>query len=174
MRYLCFCLLLLPFTLFAQTPVPPLASQNPAQPQAKEEITLPADARSSQDNEKRMAVTKPFEQKAVAEKKIFDKKFYSLMVGLQVSTMLDIESSYHLLKNCPPGYTCREGNPLLRPFVHAGHPAAYAFTMGTNAMAVLSSYKLKKKGSRFWWVPMTAYIGIHTFCSIRNIQTAAR
>ncbi len=34
--------------------------------------------------------------------------------------------------------------------------------------------KLRKKGSRFWWVPMTAYIGIHTYCGINNLRTARR
>lgn len=173
MRYLCLCLLLLPFTLLAQTPIPS-ASQTAAKPQVKEEIALSTDEGGTTNDEKRMGATKPFEKKIEAEKKIFDKKFYTLMFGLQASTMLDIESSYHTLKNCPAGFTCREGNPLLRPFVQAGRPAVYAFTTGTNALAVLSSYKLKKNGSRFWWVPMTVYTGIHAYCAVRNFQTVRR
>lgn len=171
MRSLCFCLLLLPFTLFAQTPIPP--ANSPAQPQAKEMAVVSTEEPAAPDTDKRMA-TKPFDNKTQAKEKIFDKKFYLLMFGLQASTVLDVESSYHTLKNCPPGFTCREGNPVLRPFVNAGRPAAYAFTTGTNALAVLSSYKLRKKGSRFWWVPMAVYTGIHTYCAVRNFQTASR
>lgn len=173
MRSLIFCLLF-PFTLLAQTPIPLMATQNSAKPQVPEEIAHQPAEPATNNDEKRKFVTKPFEQKLVGEKKIFDKRFYLLITGLQASTILDIESSYHTLKHCPPGYTCREGNPLLRPFVRLGHPAVYAFTTGTNALAVMSSYRLKKKGSRLWWVPMTAYIGIHTFCAIRNFQTASR
>ena len=160
MRYLCLCLLLLPLTLLAQTPIPPTTTSTDNQP------TI--------ETEQRKAVTKPFEQNPVAEKKVIDKKFYALMIGLQASTVLDIESSYYVLNNCPRGFTCREGNPVLRPFVNAGRPAVYAFTTGTNALAILSSYKLRKKGSRFWWVPMTVYTGIHTFCAVRNFQTTRR
>ena len=173
MRSLIFCLLL-PFTLLAQTPIPPMATQNSAKPQVPVEIAHQPDERSTNDDEKRKSVTKPFAQKPEAEKKVFDKRFYLLMTGLQVSTMLDIESSYHTLKHCPPGYICREGNPLLRPFVRLGHPAVYAFTTATNALAVTSSYRLKKKGSRFWWVPMATYLSIYIFCSVRNFQTASR
>lgn len=169
MRYLYLCLLLLPVTLLAQTPIPS-ATPTAAKAQMNEALTLATDT----DNEKRMSATKPFDRKMAAERKIFDKKFYTLMLGLQTSTMLDIESSYHTLKNCPTGFTCREGNPMLRPFVQLGRPAVYAFTTGTNVLAVMSSYKLRKKGSRFWWVPITAYTGIHTFCAVRNFQTVRR
>ncbi len=160
MRYLGFLLLLLPFTLLAQTPISP--------------STASTDNQLTSETEQRKAVTKPFEPSSVTEKKVFDKKFYALMIGLQASTVLDIESSYYALQNCPRGFTCREGNPVLRPFVSAGRPAVYAFTTATNALAVLSSHKLRKKGSRYWWVPMTVYTGIHAFCAVRNYQTARR
>ena len=160
MRYLCLCLLLLPLALSAQTPIPPITSSATTQPVA--------------ETDSRRAVTKPFEPSPTTKPKVVDKKFYALMLGLQASTMLDLESSYYVLNNCPRGFTCHESNPLLRPFVSAGRPAAYAFTTGTNALAVLSSYKLRKKGSRFWWVPMTVYTGIHTFAAVKNWQTARR
>lgn len=166
MRYLWLCLLLLPLAVRAQTPIPP---SRPAL--LSTAVVSPGDKRTDKPAADAAAVAK---DTAKDQKKIFDKKFYALMIGLQASTVFDVESSYHVLNNCPNGYTCREGNPFLRPFVHAGRPAAYAFTTTTNALAVLSSYKLRKKGSRFWWVPMTAYIGIHTYCGIRNMQTARR
>ncbi|MFN7927052.1 MAG: hypothetical protein U0Y68_03755 [Blastocatellia bacterium] len=167
MRYLWLCLLLLPLTVRAQTPIPP---SRPALLQTTARTT----ATDGNREEKNAAATTALSSTKPDQKKVFDKKFYTLMVGLQASTVLDVESSYYVLNNCPAGYTCREGNPFLRPFVHAGRPAAYAFTTTTNALAVLSSYKLRKKGSRFWWVPMTAYIGIHTYCGINNLRTARR
>lgn len=108
------------------------------------------------------------------QKKVVDAKFTALMLALQVSTVADIESTYHALGNCPPGYTCREGNPLMRPFIQSGRPAAYAFTTGVNGLVMWHSYRLKKRGSRWWWVGPAIQIGIHTFAAVHNYRTASR
>jgi hypothetical protein len=169
MRYLRFCLLLLPLTLWAQTPIPPEV-RNSLPPQTKEKTSSPEDKdkRPAPNTADQNAPDPSSQPPPPSSKKVFDKKFVTLMIGIQTSTALDLESSFYALKNCPPNYRCRESNPLLRPFVRSGRPAAYALTTGTNALAIWSSYRMRKKGSRFWWVPLTVSIGIHSAAALKN------
>ncbi|HWQ34001.1 MAG TPA: hypothetical protein VNQ79_14220 [Blastocatellia bacterium] len=107
-------------------------------------------------------------------KKVADAKFLALMTAMQVSTIADLESTFHTIGKCPPGYVCREANPLLRPFVQSGRPAAYAFTTGINSLVWWSSYRMKKRGNRWWWVGPTVQIAVHTVAAVHNYRTAAR
>jgi len=62
----------------------------------------------------------------------------------------------------------REGNPLL-----GDHPSA-ARTYGTiaaaNAVAVAGAWQLKRKGKRYWYVPMLASIAINAWGIERNLN----
>ncbi|MFN0123505.1 MAG: hypothetical protein ACKV2V_23630 [Blastocatellia bacterium] len=165
------CLILSAANVRAQTPVPPELS-DPARQIARAEAPKSTSGENTKVTGIRMREAMKPKPQASPEPKVMDKKFMSLMIGLQASTILDLESTFHALKNCPPGYTCREGNPLMVPFVRQGRPASYAVTTGLNALAVWGSYKMKKRGNRFWWVPMAAQIGIHTFAAARNFRTA--
>ncbi|MFN7945946.1 MAG: hypothetical protein U0Z53_11380 [Blastocatellia bacterium] len=154
----------------AQTPMPP-------------ELKNPAPSASPQmlSNNSESAVTadaRPPKMTSAApqgdEKKVADAKFMALMMAVQVSTVVDIESTFHTIGKCPPGYTCREANPLLRPFVQSGRPAAYAFSSSINGLVWWSSYRMKKRGNRWWWVGPVVQITTHTVAAIHNYRSASR
>lgn len=90
---------------------------------------------------------------------------YLLFAALQASTIYDMETTFRTLDRCP---TCREGNPIMRPFVSAGRPATYAFTTGINLLALHTSLQLRKAHKKWWYVPSAVAIGIHVFAGIHN------
>lgn len=156
----------------AQTPMPPelknpAPSASPQMLSNNSESAVTADARQPKTTS-----AKPAPQND--EKKVADAKFMALMMAVQVSTVVDIESTFHTIGKCPPGYTCREANPLLRPFVQSGRPAAYAFSSSINGLVWWSSYRMKKRGNRWWWVGPVVQITTHTVAAIHNYRSASR
>lgn len=101
------------------------------------------------------------------EEKVADKKFWivnSIFIG---STILDVESTFYALDKCK---TCREGNPIMRPFIEAGRPWSYAFFAVTDAGYVYCSYYFKKHDKYAWWlIPITGTV-FHTVVGVRNIK----
>lgn len=83
-----------------------------------------------------------------------DKKFVIVNAVHLGLTVADIEVTQHCLAN----HTCRESNPLM-PSCRAG---AYAVGMGMVAGEAVSSYYLKRHGSRWWSVGPLIGIGSHT------------
>lgn len=168
--FLPLCLLLCLFTLTAaaQTPLPPELKNQPIQNRLS-----PSDKDGSTNDPviKQPGQTLPDVR---TTPKVADGKFTALMLGVQASTVLDIESSFHTLRNCPAGFTCTEGNPLFRPFVRAGRTSAYSFAISINSLVWWKSYEMKKRGKRFWWLGPTILIATHTTAAIRNYRVSAR
>jgi hypothetical protein len=73
---------------------------------------------------------------------------YFLLNGLHLGmAVLDVEMTQH----CIAAHKCREGNPLM--------PSSQAGQLGLNIPLVgfgsFVSYRLKKRGSRVWWLSPT-------------------
>ena len=93
-----------------------------------------------------------------------DKVFWALVTGTEVATAYDLQTTRNLLQRCA---SCYEGNPIMRPFV-GSLPAAYGTALSFNVASVYGSLQLKKKGSRWWWVPLAAPIVAHTVAGVSN------
>ena len=80
---------------------------------------------------------------------------YFLFNGAQVGMgILDVEFTQH----CIADHHCQEGNPLM-PSSQAGQIGVVA---GLSAYSYFVSYKLKKQGSRFWWIAPAMGVATHT------------
>lgn len=93
-----------------------------------------------------------------------DKSFWALAAGAHAATIYDVETTMRTLKRCP---SCAEGNPLMRPFI-GSRPGAYAASAAISTAGYYAPYKMKERGSRWWWAPIVAQIGMHTALGIRN------
>ena len=100
------------------------------------------------------------------EKKLvtFDKKLVTLTSLTYASAIYDAHTTVSALERC---HTCYEGNLLMRPFANS-RPSAYAFTLGMTSVAAYGGYKLKQKGVRWWWVPMTATMALRLVSGVHN------
>ncbi|MBI2981998.1 MAG: hypothetical protein HYY44_06890, partial [Deltaproteobacteria bacterium] len=78
-----------------------------------------------------------------------DTTFWIVSAGLVMTTIYDLETTFWSLKNCD---NCKEGNFLVAPLVNTGRPATYAVMMGVNAGLLYLSYRVKKQGSKLWWI----------------------
>jgi hypothetical protein len=93
-----------------------------------------------------------------------DKTFWALAAGAQAATVFDAETTVRTLRRCA---TCVEGNPFMKPFVGTRPGAYFAGTALTTA-GFYEPYKMRQRGSRWWWAPIVAQIGMHTALGIRN------
>ena len=93
-----------------------------------------------------------------------DKLFWTLAAGAQAATIYDIHTTMRALDRCP---SCGEANPTMRPFV-SSRPAAFSASLGLSAGSIYGSYQLRKKGVRWWWLPLAGQIGVHTAMGLRN------
>ncbi len=84
-----------------------------------------------------------------AQDKTIDKKFLLVNGFLIGSTIFDTETTFAALDNCP---NCKEGNPMMRPFIKSGRAATYAFQGAIDAGIIYWSYRLKKEHRKIWWV----------------------
>ena len=87
-----------------------------------------------------------------------------LLAGSIASTTYDVETSFRAFDRC---ISCYEGNPVLRPFADS-RTKMYVFQSGLNAGLGYTSWQLKKDGSKWWWVPLVANIGIHVAAATHN------
>ena len=79
---------------------------------------------------------------------------YFLLNGLHLElALLDIE----MTRRCIADDRCREGNPLM-PSSLAGQLSVGFALVGSGAA---SSYRLKKRNSRFWWIAPVVGIAAH-------------
>jgi hypothetical protein len=92
------------------------------------------------------------------------KALWALTAGAQAATIFDMETTVRALNRCP---TCSEGNPAMRPFMGT-RASAYAAGTALNSVAFYAPYKMKESGNKWWWVPLVAQIGVHTFLGIKN------
>lgn len=99
----------------------------------------------------------PVPSLAKSEPKVVDAKFAGLVLGATGSTIFDIEGTFR----CKNNGTCKEANPLMRPFINSGRPAAYAVSFGITGAATLLSYKMRKSRKKGWWAPLVVLTGAH-------------
>jgi hypothetical protein len=101
-----------------------------------------------------------------------DFTFALALGGAGVARSWDIESTFALkgLAEATPGWTFREANPLMAPFVRRGKPAAYAAGMGLLALGGWSAYTLKTHERWYWWVPLAIGAGLNTYNTINNFN----
>jgi hypothetical protein len=79
---------------------------------------------------------------------------YLVFNGAQVGMgILDVELTQH----CIADNHCREGNPMM-PSSQAGQVGV---VLGLSAYSYFVSYKLKKQGSRFWWLAPAMGVTAH-------------
>jgi hypothetical protein len=55
----------------------------------------------------------------------------------------------------------------MTPFV-TKKPAAYLAGTALTTAGIYGSHRMKKDGSRWWWSPIVAQIGMHIVLGIRN------
>lgn len=152
-------LLLVLFTYAAEAQVATLISR-------QQGTNTPSQNTAIKDAHSAPASSPPQQQNRVAAKRDSQAPLL-LFTALEGSTIFDLESTFRTLERCP---NCREGNPLMRPFVKAGRPASYAFTTGVNLLAFYTSTKLRKQGKKWWYVPTLAYTGLHLWAGIQNTR----
>jgi hypothetical protein len=95
-----------------------------------------------------------------------DKWFWTLTAATQAATIYDLHTTRSAMQRCQ---SCYELNPVMRPFV-ASTPAALSAGLGLSSASIYGAFKLKKKGFRYWWVPLAAPIAVHTAAGIRNTR----
>lgn len=78
---------------------------------------------------------------------VFDREFKIYSAVFLSSAMFDAWTTNRALADCP---TCRELNPIARPFVDGG-AGTYAFAAGSSAVLIGAAYVLKKRGYRWKW-----------------------
>ena len=93
-----------------------------------------------------------------------DRLFWILAGGAQAATIYDIQTTRNVMQRCP---TCYEANPIMKPFV-ASSPAAFSVAVGLSAGGIYGAFKLRKKGVRYWWVPVAAPLAVHTIAGLNN------
>lgn len=107
-----------------------------------------------------------------AGKKVADTKFW-VMTGMMIgATVYDVESTYFALNHCPPGKKCSEGNPMMRPFINPGRFSAYSIQGSIAVVEGYLSYRLKKKGNKFWLFPPLAISAAHFWAGTWNMSVA--
>ena len=102
------------------------------------------------------------------QEKVVDKKFLAVGAGLALASVYDFETTFHALNNC----NCREGNPIMRPFISRGRPASYVMSAAMNTAAMLAAYKLKKNHPKIWWIIPVCFTAGHVFAGSSNLRLA--
>ena len=94
-----------------------------------------------------------------------DYKFLAVASLSYASAIYDTRTTVAALSRC--GGQCFEANRLMSPFV-ANKPSAYALTSGLTSVSTYATYRLKQRGKRWWWVPMTTTAVLHVVAGIHN------
>jgi hypothetical protein len=86
--------------------------------------------------------------------RVADGRFVALTVASVLLTVADVE----LTQRCLRSGRCHEGNPLVPTTSRA---KLYPLQLGLTAAHSYLGYRLKKKGSRWWWVPQLSLSAGH-------------
>lgn len=104
---------------------------------------------------------------AQEQERVADRQFIVLSSALVLSSIYDAETTARGLENC---HTCREANPIAKPFTDMGRPGIYGFALATDAAMIFVAYRLKQRGSRWWWTPLVAGTVIHGAAGTANLR----
>jgi len=94
-----------------------------------------------------------------------DNKLLTLVSLSYASAIYDTHTTMTTLKHC--NGRCFEANPLMSPFV-GSKASAYSYTMSLTSLSAFATYRLKKSGAKWWWVPMAATSAVHIAAGIHN------
>jgi hypothetical protein len=94
-----------------------------------------------------------------------DAQFLALASISYASALYDGQTTVSALRRCSNG--CYEANRLMSPFAGNG-PKVYAYSVGLTSVSLVATYHLKKKGVRWWWVPMVTTTALHVAAGIHN------
>ena len=94
-----------------------------------------------------------------------DNKLLTLVSLSYASAIYDTRTTMTTLKRC--NGRCFEANPLMSPFV-GSKASAYSYTMSLTSLSAFATYRLKKSGAKWWWVPMAATSAVHIAAGIHN------
>ena len=93
-----------------------------------------------------------------------DSTLLALTAASYASAAYDAHTTLSALDHCAG---CFEANRLMRPFV-GSRASAYAFTLGLTSVSTYATYSLKRKGVRWWWVPMVTTTALHFAAGLHN------
>lgn len=93
------------------------------------------------------------------------KSYVFVYALLSATTVMDIESTFNGLDRCP---SCKEGNPIMRPFIKRGRVATYAFAFSLNAIQMEVARRQKRRHERLWVVAPLIGTGIHGAAATSN------
>jgi len=98
-------------------------------------------------------------------------KWFPVFVGAYLAAAVtDMEMTQSAFGRCP---ACKEANPIYfssRP----SRGQMYAIGGTLTGLNLYSAYRLKKAGKSWWWVPIVAMTGIHTYAAIHNRRIPAK
>jgi hypothetical protein len=94
-----------------------------------------------------------------------DAQFLALASISYASAVYDARTTVSALRRC--SNECYEANRLARPFT-SSEPKVYAFSVGLTSASLFATYHLKKRGVRWWWVPMVTTTALHVAAGIHN------
>ena len=98
-------------------------------------------------------------------KPVNDLEFALYATALWAATALDIESTRRTLDTCS---TCREGNPLFGS--DPSRAKMWVIMGGINTSVTYLSYRLKKKGKKWWMLPLIAPTASHGIAATWNFK----
>lgn len=94
-----------------------------------------------------------------------DPTFALWTASLTLATVYDIETTVRGLSRC----ACREGGPLTR-IVIGRRANAYLLSAALNTAVATLSWKAKKDGKPWWWVPMGILSAVHIGAGTLNLR----
>jgi len=100
-----------------------------------------------------------------------DYKLLTLTSFSVASALYDAQTTVAALKHCYG--RCFEANGVLSPFTQ-NSGSAYAFTMGLTSLSTFATYRLKQRGTRWWWVPMAGTALLHVAAGLHNQHVISR
>lgn len=83
----------------------------------------------------------------------------SLSIG---TTTFDLQTTSTALKRCS---TCKEANPLMH---FKSKPLTYTVSLGLTSGVIYGSARLKRDGSKWWWVPLVVSSVVHGVAGVSN------
>ena len=112
--------------------------------------------------------SKPEQQKAREEAqktKVADRKFW-LLVSVNTASMV---ADYETTQSCLKRLTCKELNPIFGS-KYPSRARMYAIGGALTGLSVYGSYRLKKKGKWYWWLPLAGSTVMHAYLARHNSQ----
>lgn len=83
---------------------------------------------------------------------------------LQASTIIDYRSTFYVLNSCK---MCYEANPVLR-WTTSSQPRMYLVGAAINTGIAVGMWKMKKDGSKVWWIPAVVGTTLHLIAAKHN------